>query len=91
LNFNKSFRSVVAGADFQRSRWLLGAKSKGARYGFARDVEGFFLPLILKSEGVCAWGVLVFERSIRDFFECQNVVEACWFEALFTQFCLIFE
>jgi hypothetical protein len=30
--------------------------------------------------------VLVFEYSIRDFFECQNVVEACWFQAFFTQF-----
>jgi hypothetical protein len=33
----------------------------------------------------------VFECSIRDFFECQNIVEACWFEAFFTQFCLVFE
>jgi hypothetical protein len=33
----------------------------------------------------------VFECSIRDFFECQNIVEACWFEAFFTQFCEVFE
>ena len=33
----------------------------------------------------------MFEYSIRDFFECQNVVEACWFSAFFTQFCLVFE
>jgi len=33
----------------------------------------------------------VFEYSIRDFFECQNVVEACWFEAFFTQFCEAFK
>jgi len=33
----------------------------------------------------------VFECSIRDFFECQNVVEACWFSAFFTQFCMVFE
>jgi hypothetical protein len=33
----------------------------------------------------------VFECSIRDFFECQNVVEACCFGAFFTQFCLVFE
>jgi hypothetical protein len=36
-------------------------------------------------------GVLVFEYSIRDFFEAQNVVEACWFRAFFTQFCGVFE
>ena len=34
---------------------------------------------------------LVFEYSIRDFFECQNIVEACWFSAFFTQFCEVFE
>ena len=28
---------------------------------------------------------------MRDFFECQNVVEACWFEGFFTQFCEVFE
>ena len=28
-------------------------------------------------------GALVFEYSIRDFFECQNIVEACWFQAFF--------
>ena len=33
----------------------------------------------------------MFECSIRDFFECQNVVEACWFSAFFTQFRLFFE
>jgi hypothetical protein len=33
----------------------------------------------------------VFEYSIRDFFECQNVVEACWFGAFFTQFREAFE
>jgi hypothetical protein len=33
----------------------------------------------------------VFECSIRDFFECQNVVEACWFGAFFTQFREVFE
>jgi hypothetical protein len=33
----------------------------------------------------------VFECSIRDFFECQNVVEACWFGAFFTQFYEVFE
>ena len=33
----------------------------------------------------------MFECSIRDFFECQNVVEACWFGAFFTQFSLVFE
>jgi hypothetical protein len=34
---------------------------------------------------------LVFEYSIRDFFEAQNIVEACWFQAFFTQFCEVFE
>jgi hypothetical protein len=34
---------------------------------------------------------LVFECSIRDFFEAQNVVEACWFQGFFTQFCEAFE
>jgi hypothetical protein len=29
---------------------------------------------------------LVFEYSIRDFFECQNVVEAFWFGAFLSQF-----
>jgi hypothetical protein len=29
---------------------------------------------------------LAFEYSIRDFSEPQNVVEACWFRAFFTQF-----
>ena len=33
----------------------------------------------------------MFEYSIRDFFEPQNIVEACWFEAFFTQFCDVFE
>ena len=33
----------------------------------------------------------MFEYSIRDFFECQNIVEPCWFSAFFTQFCLVFE
>ena len=33
----------------------------------------------------------MFEYSIRDFFECQNIVEACWFSAFFTQFCMVFE
>jgi hypothetical protein len=33
----------------------------------------------------------VFEYSIRDFFEPQNVVEACWFRAFFTQFWKVFE
>jgi hypothetical protein len=33
----------------------------------------------------------VFEYSIRDFFECQNVVEACWSSAFFTQFREVFE
>jgi len=33
----------------------------------------------------------VFEYSIRDFFECQNNVEACWFGAFFTQFREAFE
>jgi hypothetical protein len=34
---------------------------------------------------------LVFEYSIRDFFEPQNVVEQCWFLAFFTQFSGAFE
>jgi len=33
----------------------------------------------------------VFEYSTRDFFECQNIVEACWFEGFSTQFCEVFE
>ena len=33
----------------------------------------------------------MFEYSIRDFFECQNNVEPCWFEAFFTQFREAFE
>jgi hypothetical protein len=33
----------------------------------------------------------VFEYSIRDFFEPQNIVEACWLEAFFTQFREVFE
>jgi hypothetical protein len=36
-------------------------------------------------------GAPAFEYSIRDFFEAQNVVEACWFQAFFTQFCEAFE
>ena len=31
---------------------------------------------------------LVFEYPMRDFFEAQNIVEACWFEVFFTQFWL---
>jgi hypothetical protein len=34
---------------------------------------------------------LVFECSIRDFFEPQNNAEQCWFQALFTQFREVFE
>jgi hypothetical protein len=33
----------------------------------------------------------VFEYSNGDFFECQNIVEQCWFSAFLTQFCLVFE
>jgi hypothetical protein len=33
----------------------------------------------------------VFEYSSGDFFECQNIVEACCFQVFFTQFCLVFE
>jgi len=33
----------------------------------------------------------VFEYSTRDFFEPQNIVEACWFEGFSTQFCEVFE
>ena len=33
----------------------------------------------------------MFECSTRDFFECQNIVETCWFGAFFTQFRLVFE
>jgi len=33
----------------------------------------------------------VFEYSNRDFFECQNIVETCWFEAFFTKFREAFE
>ena len=36
-------------------------------------------------------GALAFEHSNRDFFETQNVVEACWFRCFFTQFCGVFE
>jgi hypothetical protein len=34
---------------------------------------------------------LAFEYSMRDFFEPQNVVEACWFRCFFTQFHEAFE
>jgi hypothetical protein len=36
-------------------------------------------------------GTPAFEYSNRDFFEPQNIVEACWFEAFFTQFHEAFE
>jgi hypothetical protein len=36
-------------------------------------------------------GVLVFEYSSRDLFECQNVVEVCWFQVFFTQTREVFE
>jgi hypothetical protein len=45
------------------------------------------LALAVNVEG----GALVFEYSIRDFFECLNIVEACWFGAFFTQFRGVFE
>jgi len=34
---------------------------------------------------------LVFEYSIRDFFECQNIVEVCWFYASVCSICDFFE